>query len=314
MGDRAQYSTRFFAPIRLRIAVGISATVLYATGCGSSDSPDAASQRPETEAAREQPRKENDSKSTASQVNDTPEAVFYRQYLDASTKFLVAATKELVAAIEADEVEEAKSLYVPARTPYEQIEPVAESLGDLDRRIDVKVDEAPAEEFGGFHRIEQALWAEETTEDLDPVAQQLLADVEELQQEARTVPLPNVQIARFANRLLDEIMLTKLTGEEERYSHVDLAGYAANLAGAEMAVKAIEGQIPEPRVNRLGPRDKIDINLEWAFLAMSEYYSPDTREYALYTELTEEGKREMARTIKVLIRDLEKVPAQIAKG
>ena len=46
--------------------------------------------------------------------------------------------------------------------PYERIEPVAESFGDLDPEIDARVnDVAKGEPWTGFHRIEQALWGEE---------------------------------------------------------------------------------------------------------------------------------------------------------
>ena len=47
-----------------------------------------------------------------------------------------------------------------ARVPYERIEPVAESFGNLDPEIDARVnDVADAAKWTGFHRIEQALWA-----------------------------------------------------------------------------------------------------------------------------------------------------------
>ena len=59
---------------------------------------------------------------------------------------------------------EAKALYPAARIPYERIEPVAESFGDLDPRIDARENDVPPSEWGGFHRIEKALWEEGTTD------------------------------------------------------------------------------------------------------------------------------------------------------
>ena len=51
----------------------------------------------------------------------------------------------------------------PARVPYERIEPVAESFGDLDPAIDARAGDVPSGEWTGFHPIEQALWVEGTT-------------------------------------------------------------------------------------------------------------------------------------------------------
>ena len=61
-------------------------------------------------------------------------------------------------------IAKAKQLYPAARIPYERIEPVAESFGDLDPRIDARENDVPPSEFGGFHRIEKALWEEDTAE------------------------------------------------------------------------------------------------------------------------------------------------------
>jgi hypothetical protein len=85
------------------------------------------------------------------------------------------------------------------------------------------VNDVAASEFGGFHRIEKALWEEDTAKGMAPVAEQLLADVEELEQKVKNVELQGVQIANGANELLGEVSASKITGEEERYSHIDLS-------------------------------------------------------------------------------------------
>jgi iron uptake system EfeUOB component EfeO/EfeM len=62
----------------------------------------------------------------------------YRAYVQRQTAQLVARTREFVAAVSAGDVATAKQRYVPARIPYERIEPVAESFGDLDPTIDAR--------------------------------------------------------------------------------------------------------------------------------------------------------------------------------
>src|SRR4051794_31774861 len=100
----------------------------------------------------------------------------YRGYLEHNASELIAATKPFVAALGAGDVEEAKRLYAPARVPYERIEPVAESFGDLDPRIDARANDVPADQWGGFHMIEKALWVNASAKGMEPVAEQLLDD------------------------------------------------------------------------------------------------------------------------------------------
>ena len=56
----------------------------------------------------------------------------------------------------------------------------------------------------------------------------------------KTVELQAVQIANGANELLGEVSASKITGEEERYSHIDLVDFEANVEGSEAAFEAVE--------------------------------------------------------------------------
>ena len=113
----------------------------------------------------------------------------YRSYLEDQTNRLVEATGPFVAAVEAGDVAKAKVLYAAARPYYETVEPVAESFGDLDPLIDARAgDPLPAgATWGGFHRIEKALWQDDTTAGMAPVARRLLADVTTLREKVTEV-------------------------------------------------------------------------------------------------------------------------------
>jgi iron uptake system component EfeO len=230
----------------------------------------------------------------------------YRDYLEKNTGELVAATAPFVAAVEAGDIEKAKTLYAPARIPYERIEPVAESFGDLDPRIDTRENDVPANEFGGFHRIEKALWVEDTTDGMAPVAKQLLADVEELQSKVKTVDLQAVQIANGANELLGEVSASKITGEEERYSHIDLVDFEANVEGAEAAFEAVEPLLADkdPKLAK-----EIEAQFEEVYAALKPYRRGDG--FVSYTELTQADTRKLAQKIDALAELLSQVPAQI---
>ena len=142
--------------------------------------------------------------------------------------------KAFVAAVKAGDVEQAKAEFAKARVPYETIEPVAESFGNLDPDIDARVnDVAKGQKWTGFHRIEQALWEKDTTKGMAPIADKLLADVQTLEAKTRSLAYQPDELANGANGLLDEVASSKITGEEDRYSHTDLSDFLANVTGSQ---------------------------------------------------------------------------------
>jgi FTR1 family protein len=158
----------------------------------------------------------------------------YRQYVHAQATELVARVTAFVAAVKAGDVEKAKSRFAAARVPYETIEPVAESFGTLDPDIDARVNDVKkGDEWTGFHRIEQALWEKDTTKGMGPIADKLLADCRTLEARTRSLSYQPDELANGANALLAEVASSKITGEEDRYSHTDLSDFLANVNGAQ---------------------------------------------------------------------------------
>jgi iron uptake system component EfeO len=233
----------------------------------------------------------------------------YRAYLEENTAALVAATEPFVAAVVAGEVEQAKGLYAAARIPYERIEPVAESFGSLDPKIDARENDVPASEFEGFHRIEQALWEEGTAEGMTPVAEQLLADVEELAAKVKTVELQAVQIANGANELLGEVSASKITGEEERYSHIDLVDFEANVEGSEAAFEAVKPLLDATDADLAG---EIEADFKMVFNSLEPHRTEDG--FVPYTELTKADTKQLAVAIDTLAEKLSLVPAEIVSA
>jgi len=234
----------------------------------------------------------------------------YRGYLERNADGLLASTKPFVAAVVAGEVAKAKGLYAAARIPYERIEPVAESFGDLDPRIDARANDVAPSEFGGFHRIEKALWEEGSAAGMAPVARQLQADVEELQAKVKTVDLQAVQIANGANELLGEVSASKITGEEERYSHLDLVDFEANVEGAEAAFVAVKPLLDTEADPGL-PKE-IEAGFAEVYASLKPYR--DGAGFVSYAELTPQDTRKLAIGIDALAERLSEVPVQIVGG
>jgi iron uptake system component EfeO len=267
---------------------------LFAAACGSSDDETTTGATTATETEQASPQ-------AKAAVAD------YRAYLEQNTAELVAKTKPFVAAVVAGNVAEAKDLYPAARIPFERIEPVAASFGDLDPRIDAREDGVPADEWGGFHRIEKALWEENTAKGMAPVAKQLQADVEELAEKVKTVNLEAVQIATGANDLLAEVSGSKITGEEERYSHIDLVDFEANVEGSLAAFEAVKPLLDATDADLSG---EIEADFKMVFNSLEPYRTEDG--FVSYTELTKADTRKLATGIDTLAEKVSQVPAAIA--
>jgi iron uptake system component EfeO len=173
----------------------------------------------------------------------------YQSYVRHQTDRLLAGTKAFVTAYEAGDDAEARSLYAPTRMHWERIEPVAESFGDLDPRMDARqADLAQGQRWTGWHRLEKDLWPPKdtqytplTSQQRRSYADQLLADTVILHGRVQKLGFSVDQICNGAKSLLDEVSKTKITGEEEAWSHTDLYDFAANVDGARVA---FEGVLP----------------------------------------------------------------------
>ncbi len=164
----------------------------------------------------------------------------YQAFVSHEADELLEDTTKFVALVKAGKVDEAKALYPVARSHWEEIEPVAESFGDLDPKIDGR-EEVVAEgmPFTGYHRLEKDLWVDGLQADSSKIADQLLTDVTELVEQAKAVKLNPLQLANGSKALLDEMATGKITGEEERYSHTDLWDFDANFEGSLAAIDAL---------------------------------------------------------------------------
>ncbi|HEX4345425.1 MAG TPA: iron uptake system protein EfeO [Solirubrobacteraceae bacterium] len=160
----------------------------------------------------------------------------YQSYVKTQAALLRKRVAVFVAAVKAGDTARAKSLFAAARFPYEAIEPVAESFGNLDPKIDARVnDVAEGDKWTGFHRIEQTLWQKDTTKGMASYATGLVADVQHLYTLVQKETYQPDQLANGATSLLDEVSKSKITGEEDRYSHTDLSDFEANVNGAQTA-------------------------------------------------------------------------------
>jgi iron uptake system component EfeO len=164
----------------------------------------------------------------------------YKAYVIGQAALLTPRVTEFTDAVRAGDTAKAKKLFPTAREPYERIEPVAESFGDLDPQIDARAGDVPAATWTGFHRLEKMLWVDNSSAaEMKPFADKLDKDVAKLVALVQTADYQTAQIANGAKSLMDEIGASKVTGEEDRYSHTDLYDFKANVDGAKAVFKSM---------------------------------------------------------------------------
>lgn len=223
----------------------------------------------------------------------------YRAYVIAQCDAFVRQTESFVSAVKAGKLDEAKALYAPSRMHYERIEPIAEALGDLDPNIDAREGDVEESEWRGFHRIEKILWVDGTTKGAEDYADTLLKDAQLLRAKVETAGIDASLLVTGAVELLNEVSTSKVTGEEERYSHTDLYDFAANVEGAEKIYQLLKPEL-----------DKKDAELSQTiakrFEALYDELAPFKKGegYADYTVLKPEEVRTLSQNLDALAEPL----------
>lgn len=233
----------------------------------------------------------------------------YAAYVNDEAGELVRRTTAFVAAIEAGDVAGAKELYEYTRIPYERIEPVAESFGGLDPAIDARINDiAKGDEWTGFHPLEKVLWVSGAITGRDvATARQLMADVKKLRKLAAENTYDPVQLANGAVELLNEVSQSKITGEEERYSHTDLTDFKANIDGAHRAFVLLE-----PALRESDP--DLAAEIEERFAAMYAALRPYRVEgdvYENYEKVSERERQKLSQAVDALALPLAQLGGQI---
>jgi iron uptake system component EfeO len=231
----------------------------------------------------------------------------YKLYVTQNVRQLVTDTRAFTAAVKAANLPRAQQLYAPTRMSYERIEPVAELFSDLDAAIDSRADDHERAEkdprFGGFHRIEYALWIQKSTKGVGAVADKLMADVLALQSRLTQLTFPPEKVVGGAAVLMEEVAATKISGEENRYSRTDLYDFQANFEGAYKIVSLLR-----PLIERRDPAfaAKTEANFKAVFDTLAKYRTGGGG-FASYVQLSERDRRLLAGKVNILAEDLSKL-------
>lgn len=262
----------------------------------------------------------SETRSITSDSNAVKQAVTnYTAYVRDQTGQLLVATESFARAYEAKDDETARAQYAMARMHYERIEPTAEQFGTIDPALDLREkDLETGDTWTGWHRIEKDLWppAGYTSSDAATRATlgaQLVSDTRKLNTlvNAEDFHLTLDQISNGASGLMEEVATSKITGEEEAFSHTDLWDFTANVEGAEVAYGTVKDILAAK--NSTGKALATTLDTRFATIdALLKKYTSGTG-YELYTDLTSAQVKELSDAVNALSEPLSRLTEVLVK-
>ncbi|QSY48522.1 MULTISPECIES: iron uptake system protein EfeO [Streptomyces] len=241
----------------------------------------------------------------------------YRSYVLTQAEETLPKAKAFADAVKAGDIETAKKLYAPSRIGWERTEPVAESFGDIDPKVDIREDgleagQDPEKDWTGWHRLEKALWQDKKIDDQEKrLADRLVADLNDWVKRVGTAEITPTSMANGAKELLDEVARNKITGEEDRYSHTDLVDFKGNLEGAQKSYELLK---PVAAKNNPGLTRELDGQFT-ALTGLLDKYRIGAAgyEYTSYDKVTEPQRKELSDGVNALAEPLSKLAAAVVK-
>jgi len=177
----------------------------------------------------------------------------YAAYIVNQIGQLGDGVKALDAAVQSGNLDVAKTAYAKARLFWERSEAsvegfvlpgfaVGDNAGNLDYLIDMRASTPVDAKVGwkGFHAIERDLWqGGAITPGTKALSTELVGNVGKLNTTVATLQYKPEDLANGASDLIEEVQNTKITGEEEAFSHIDLVDFSGNVEGAQQAYASL---------------------------------------------------------------------------
>jgi iron uptake system component EfeO len=227
-------------------------------------------------------------------------------------------------AIDNGDLDAAQKAYAEARPYYERVESDVEGFvlpgfkptdnsGNLDYLVDMRASNLdPKVGWHGFHAIEKDLFqAKAITEGTKAFATELVVNVKKLDELSKTLTYKPEDLANGASGLLEEVQTSKISGEEEAYSHIDLVDFAANIEGAQQSFAYLQDGL-----KLIDPALTTKITAEFAAVTtlLDKYKDPSSLGgYIRYTaKVKATDAPSLSKAVEALHEDLARIAEKVA--
>jgi iron uptake system component EfeO len=151
---------------------------------------------------------------------------------------------------------------------------VDDNAGNLDYLIDMRESTPVDAKVGwkGFHAIERDLYqGNAITPATKALSTELVGNVGKLVGIVGPLQYKPEDLANGAADLIEEVQNTKITGEEEAFSHIDLVDFAGNVEGAQQAYAALRPGLQKIDANLV---TQLDQQFQAVLTALDGYRDP----------------------------------------
>ena len=131
------------------------------------------------------------------------------------------------------------------------------------------------------------------------IGDQLYTDVVDLQKRISELAFPPSKVVGGAAGLIEEVAASKISGEEDRYSHTDLWDFQANVEGSQKIVDLLRPQLQKANPELLA---KVDANFKKVDTILAKYRTKDG--FETYDKLTDADRNALKGPITALAEDL----------
>ncbi|MGF1828598.1 EfeM/EfeO family lipoprotein [Photobacterium angustum] len=222
------------------------------------------------------------------------------KYKPATEAFIVYATDNIGQIIELlnhlkeslaeNNLEDAQGYYIKAHQHYEMIRPVVDLFGNTDRIINSRADYflqgVNDYRFKGFHLVEYMLFKAKNKSAASDAVDELVMYVKDLKQRVEQEHIEIPKLVQSSADYIEMIIEVKLNGQENIYSHSDLADIAANMAGSEKIIEELKPFLsPETLKPILKNYQQID--------QLIGHYVTDQGSFKPYGQLTNHDKKKL---------------------
>ncbi|MGY8810587.1 MAG: iron uptake system protein EfeO [Pseudomonadales bacterium] len=232
----------------------------------------------------------------------------YKLYVLDNLEQFTSHSREFTDAIKAGDLAKAQELYAPSRVFYERIEPIAELFADLDASIDAREDDyekgVKDPVFTGFHRLEYGLFHDQSTDGMQPFAERLMNDIEDLNQRVQGLTFPPETVVGGAAALMEEVAATKVSGEEDRYSRTDLWDFQGNVDGAKKIFELVKPLASKEDAAFVA---RVEDNFASMEATLSHYYVEEGNVesgFVTYDKVSDADRRALVGPVTVLAEEL----------
>jgi iron uptake system component EfeO len=240
----------------------------------------------------------------------------YREYAQEQADATLPKVKVFAQAVKDGDIEAAKKEFADSRLGWERTEPVAESFGDIDPKVDTRADGLEdGQKWTGWHRLEKSLWEDKKISATDKtLADQLVTDLTDWQKRVGKAEITPTSMANGAKELLDEVATGKVTGEEDRYSHTDLSDFKGNVEGAQKAYELLK---PVAKENDAALTTELDKQFAALNTLLDKFRTDGTDktqyDFTSYDKVGKADRKELSDAVNALAEPLSKLAAAVVK-